>query len=113
LRAADIGFLHFVRSVSMFKPLSEIFNYWFMVVGFIGFYLYFGWTRSLFSILQFNWMGQLFSRVVMIFLSAASLGAAILYIVPDNYNSRTLYILFARSPLLLSRWKNSPLKSSS
>ena len=34
--------------VSMFKPLSEILNYWFMVVGFIGFYLYFGWTRSLF-----------------------------------------------------------------
>ena len=81
--------------VSMFKPLSEILNYWFMVVGFIGFYLYFGWTRSLFSILQFNWMGHLLSRVVMIFLSAAFLGAAILYMVPDTFNSRTLYILFA------------------
>jgi exopolysaccharide biosynthesis polyprenyl glycosylphosphotransferase len=46
-------------------------------------------------VLQFNWIRHLFSRVVMIFLSAAFLGAAILYIVPDNYNSRTLYILFA------------------
>jgi exopolysaccharide biosynthesis polyprenyl glycosylphosphotransferase len=81
--------------VAVYKPLSDIFSYWFMVVGFIGFYLYFAWTRSLFSVLQFNWIRHLFSRVVMIFLSAAFLGAAILYIVPDNYNSRTLYILFA------------------
>ncbi len=78
-----------------FKQLSDIFNYWFMVVGFIGFYLYFAWTRSLFSVLQLNWIRHLFSRVFMIFLSAALLGAAILYIVPDNYNSRTLYLLFA------------------
>ena len=81
--------------VAVIKPLSDIFNYWSMVVGFIGFYLYFAWTRSLFSVLQFNWLRHLFSRIVMIFLSAALLGAAILYIVPDNYNSRTLYILFA------------------
>jgi exopolysaccharide biosynthesis polyprenyl glycosylphosphotransferase len=40
-------------------------------------------------------MGHLLSRVVMIFLSAAFLGAAILYMVPDTFNSRTLYILFA------------------
>jgi exopolysaccharide biosynthesis polyprenyl glycosylphosphotransferase len=78
-----------------FQPLSDIFNYWFMVVGFIGFYLYFAWTRSLFSILQFNWIRHLFSRLLMIFLSAAFLGAAILYIVPDSYESRALYILFA------------------
>ena len=81
--------------VAQYKPLSDIFSYWFMVVGFIGFYLYFAWTRSLFSILQFNWIRHLFSRVIMIFLSAAFLGAAILYIVPDNFNSRMLYILFA------------------
>jgi FlaA1/EpsC-like NDP-sugar epimerase len=81
--------------VAIYKPLSDVTNYWFMVVGFLGFYLYFAWTRSLFSILQFNLIGHLFSRVVMIFLSAAFLGAAILYMVPDNYNSRTLYILFA------------------
>jgi len=81
--------------VSLFKPLSELFNYSFMVVGFVGFYLYFGWTRDLFSVLQFNWMRNLMGRVVMIFLSAAFLGAAILYLMPDTYHSRTLYILFA------------------
>jgi len=87
--------------VSLFKPLSELFNYSFMVVGFVGFYLYFGWTRDLFSVLQFNWMRNLMGRVVMIFLSAAFLGAAILYMVPDNYNSRTLYILFASLSFLI------------
>jgi exopolysaccharide biosynthesis polyprenyl glycosylphosphotransferase len=81
--------------VGHFKMLYEIFNYWFMVVGFLGFYLYFAWTRSLFSILQFNWITHLFNRVVMIFLSAALLGAAILYIVPDSHDSRTLYVVFA------------------
>lgn len=81
--------------VSLYRPLSEVFNYWFMVVGFIGFYLYFAWTRSLFSVLQFNWMGHLLSRVFMIFLSAGLVGAAILYVAPDNYNSRPLYLLFA------------------
>ena len=84
-----------------FKPLSDILNYWPMVVGFIGFYLYFAWTRSLFSVLQFNWLRHLFSRVLMIFLSAALLGAAILYIFPDSYNSRTLYILFASLSFVL------------
>ena len=83
------------------KELSDIFYYWFMVVGFIGFYLYFAWTRSLFSILQFNWMRYLFRRVLMIFLSAAFLGAAILYIVPDSHNSRTLYVVFAMFSFVL------------
>jgi exopolysaccharide biosynthesis polyprenyl glycosylphosphotransferase len=83
------------------QVLADIFNYWFMVVGFLGFYLYFAWTRSLFSILQFNWISHLFSRVFMIFLSAAFLGAAILYIVPDSYNSRTLYVVFASFSFVL------------
>lgn len=79
-----------------FKQLPSIFNYWFIVVGFIGFYLYFAWTRSLFSILQFNWIRNLLSRVVMIFISAGILGGAILYFgVPDHYNSRPLYLMFA------------------
>jgi exopolysaccharide biosynthesis polyprenyl glycosylphosphotransferase len=39
-------------------------------------------------------MNGLDKRVVMIFISAGILGAAILYIIPDNYNSRTLYFAF-------------------
>ncbi len=81
--------------VSPLRPLSALSDYWFMLVGFMGFYLYFAWTRHLFSILQFSWMKGLLSRVVMIFLSAGMLGAAILYVLPDAYNSRTLYIVFA------------------
>jgi len=81
--------------VQPFKPLSPLFSYWPMFIGFIGFYLYFAWTRDLFSVLQFNWMSHLFTRVVMIFVSAGMLGAAILYIIPDTHNSRTLYIVFA------------------
>jgi exopolysaccharide biosynthesis polyprenyl glycosylphosphotransferase len=81
--------------VFQFKPLSAALNYWLMVVGFIAFYLYFAWTRQLFSVLQFNWMGHLFWRIVIIFMSAGVLGASILYVIPDEYNSRTLYFVFA------------------
>jgi exopolysaccharide biosynthesis polyprenyl glycosylphosphotransferase len=81
--------------VAQFKPLSPALNYWFMVVGFMGFYLYFAWTRQLFSVLQFNWTTGLRGRVVMIFLSAGVLGASILYVIPDMFNSRTLYLVFA------------------
>jgi exopolysaccharide biosynthesis polyprenyl glycosylphosphotransferase len=80
--------------VSHYKPLSPLFNYWVMFVGFIGFYLYFAWTRSLFSVLQFSWFSHLVSRVTMIFVSAAILGASILYMIPDSYNSRSLYVIF-------------------
>ena len=83
------------KIASTFKVLSPIQYYLLMPIGFIGFYLYFAWTRQLFSILQFNWMKGLFQRVVMIFLSAGILGAAILYIIPDDFNSRTLYGIFA------------------
>jgi exopolysaccharide biosynthesis polyprenyl glycosylphosphotransferase len=78
-----------------FKPLSALLTYWPMFIGFIGFYLYFGWTRELFSVMQFNWMSHLFGRIIAIFSSAGVLGAAILYILPDTYNSRTLYLVFA------------------
>jgi exopolysaccharide biosynthesis polyprenyl glycosylphosphotransferase len=81
--------------VAQFKPLSAAFNYWLMLIGFIAFYLYFAWTRELFSVLQFNWMSRLFWRIVMIFLSAGVLGASILYVIPDSFNSRTLYLFFA------------------
>jgi len=66
-----------------------------MVGGFIVFYLYFGWMRSLFSVLHFNWMRHLFSRVMTIFISASVLGAAILYLFPESRNSRYLYLSFA------------------
>ncbi|MBD3316387.1 MAG: exopolysaccharide biosynthesis polyprenyl glycosylphosphotransferase [Chitinivibrionales bacterium] len=81
--------------VAEFRFLSVLPTYWPMLVGFTAFYLYFAWTRHLFSILQFNWMHGLASRVVMIFISAGILGAAILYMVPDSYTSRTFYLVFA------------------
>jgi exopolysaccharide biosynthesis polyprenyl glycosylphosphotransferase len=81
--------------VILYKPISWVFNYWLMLVGFIAFYLYFAWTRQLFSVLQFNWMDKLLSRIILIFGSAGVLGASILYILPDKYNSRTLYLFFA------------------
>lgn len=80
--------------VSSYKPLSNIEHYLLIPAGFIAFYIYFAWTRSLFSILQFTWMKGLDKRVVMIFLTAGILGAAILYAFPDNFYSRTLYFAF-------------------
>jgi exopolysaccharide biosynthesis polyprenyl glycosylphosphotransferase len=81
--------------VAQYKPLSFALNYWFMLIGFIGFYLYFAWTRQLFSVLQFNWMDHLFRRLIFIFMSAGVLGASILYVLPDKFNSRSLYFVFA------------------
>jgi exopolysaccharide biosynthesis polyprenyl glycosylphosphotransferase len=81
--------------VSLFFNLAPLYNYWVMLVGFLGFYLYFAWTRSLFSILQFSWLKNLNKKITMIFLSAGILGAAILYVIPDKYNSRSLYLAFA------------------
>lgn len=81
--------------VQHINPLSPIQHYWLMLVGFMAFYLYFAWTRQLFSILQFSWMRGLYKRVIMIFLSAGVLGAAILYVLPDDFNSRSLYFVFA------------------
>jgi exopolysaccharide biosynthesis polyprenyl glycosylphosphotransferase len=90
---AAFALSHFI--VAQYKPLSVAFNYWFMLIGFIGFYLYFAWTRQLFSVLQFNWMIHLLRRLILIFMSAGLLGASILYMLPDQYNSRSLYIVFA------------------
>lgn len=76
------------------RELLPFINYWIMVLGFTFFYLYFAWTRSLFSVLQFSWMHDLTFRVVKIFIYAGILGAAVLYLVPENRNSRYLYITF-------------------
>jgi len=73
---------------------SSITNYLGVYLGFLAFYLYFGWTRSLFSVLRFNWMDRLIRRTVTIFASATILGAAILYMLPDAFESRRLYLLF-------------------
>jgi exopolysaccharide biosynthesis polyprenyl glycosylphosphotransferase len=83
------------RIITPVKILLPLLDYWVMVVGFTGFYLYFAWTRELFSLLHFNWMRNLVSRIVMIFLSAGVLGAAILYLLPDSQSSRYLYGTFA------------------
>ena len=86
--------------VAQYKSLAELLNYWFMFIGFLGFYLYFAWTRQLFSALQFNSMDHLFGRIFAIFMSAGVLGASILYLMPDRYNSRTLYLVFAAAAFL-------------
>lgn len=80
--------------LAIYKSLNPIYEYWLMLAGFMGFYLYFAWTRSLFSILHFNWMTGLIRRVIMIFISAGFLGAAILYLLPDSLSSRYLYLTF-------------------
>lgn len=74
--------------------LGELLDYWAMFLGFLFFYLYFAWTRSLFSLLQFNMISGLWRRTAAIFFSAAVLGAAILYLLPDLHNSRRLYLVF-------------------
>ncbi|MFP4165211.1 MAG: sugar transferase [Chitinispirillaceae bacterium] len=83
------------------RELLPFINYWIMALGFTFFYLYFAWTRSLFSILQFSWMHDLFYRIVKIFIYAGILGAAVLYLVPENRNSRYLYISFALASFVL------------
>jgi FlaA1/EpsC-like NDP-sugar epimerase len=75
-------------------PLEPVADYWFMFLGFLVFYVYFAWTRSLFSVLQFTQMPGLARRVAGIFLWAAVLGAAILYLVPGQLHSRRLYLVF-------------------
>jgi len=91
-----LGFAFFCAFtlVSSFSNIKQITDYWLMFVGFLGFYLYFAWTRSLFSILQFNWRVNLFNRIMAIFISAGILGASILYVLPEAYDSRRLYITF-------------------
>jgi len=80
-----------VRRVVPIQPLSY---YWLMYAGFLFFYLYFAWSNSLFSVLHFGWMEGLFRRTIMIFVSAGVLGAAILYLMPDSYHGRRLYLAF-------------------
>lgn len=79
---------------SQFKPLNTIWTYWYALTGFAAFYLYFAWTRHVFSILLFTWHHHLVRRLTTIFFSAGVVGAAILYIIPDIDNSRTLYVVF-------------------
>jgi exopolysaccharide biosynthesis polyprenyl glycosylphosphotransferase len=86
-----VSYLFVSQQVSL-RPLTD---YWIMFVGFLGFYMYFAWTRSLFSILHFSWMTSLVSRIVVIFVSAGILGAAILYAVPGTHSSRRLYFTFS------------------
>ncbi|MBD3344303.1 MAG: exopolysaccharide biosynthesis polyprenyl glycosylphosphotransferase [Chitinivibrionales bacterium] len=87
--------------VIQFRPLFPIFHYWLMFIALLGFYLYFAWTRSLFSILHFSWMRNLVPRIFMIFASVGILGAAILYIMPDPFDSRVLYVAFVMISFLL------------
>ncbi len=82
---------YYVSDVKEISPASE---YRMMLAGYIAFYLYFSWNRHLFSILQFNWMKGLYKRILAVFISAGILGASILYLLPDSYNSRTLYLFF-------------------
>ncbi|KMQ52085.1 Undecaprenyl-phosphate galactosephosphotransferase [Chitinispirillum alkaliphilum] len=89
------SFLISYSYVGLNRSLSPLSSYWLMVFGFTFFYLYFAWTRSLFSVLQFNWMHNLFPKTVMIFISCGFLGASILYLIPESRNSRYLYVTFS------------------
>ena len=82
--------------VNSYKPegLANPRLYWPLPIAFAAFYLYFAWSRDLFSILHFNWMRGLLRRLITIIISAGIVGAAILYILPDYTNLRTLYIVF-------------------
>jgi lipopolysaccharide/colanic/teichoic acid biosynthesis glycosyltransferase len=80
--------------VSKHASLKPALDYWFMFVGFLIFYVYFAWTRQLFSLLQFAVMTDLAWRTILIFISAGVIGAAILYVVPDFHDSRRLHLTF-------------------
>ncbi len=82
------------RLVSARVPLEPLLNYWAMFLGFMVFYVYFAWTRSLFSVLQFNMMANVVRKTLVIFGSATVIGAALLYLIPDLHNSRRLYLAF-------------------
>ncbi len=82
------------RLVGARMALEDVTEYWAMFLGFLVFYVYFAWTRSLFSVRKFNMMRRLVSRTLAIFFTAAVLGAAILYLLPDLHNSRGLYLAF-------------------
>jgi exopolysaccharide biosynthesis polyprenyl glycosylphosphotransferase len=92
LITAAYGVAHVV--VDRIVPIQPLSYYWLMYAGFTFFYLYFAWSNSLFSVLHFGWMQGLPRRIVMIFLSAGVLGAAILYLMPDSYHGRRLYLAF-------------------
>ena len=80
--------------VSLMVPMEEIRHYWLMWVGFLFFYLYFAWNNALFSVLLFSWMENLPARIVTLFASVGVLGAAVLYLMPDEYHGRRLYLVF-------------------
>ncbi|MBD3242971.1 MAG: hypothetical protein GF331_20430 [Chitinivibrionales bacterium] len=82
------------RVVGLRVALEDVIEYWAMFLGFLVFYVYFAWTRSLFSVQRFNTMRRLGQRTLAIFFSAAVLGAAILYLLPDVHTSRQLYLAF-------------------
>jgi len=74
-------------------PLAFI-DQWIMPAGFGFFYLYFAWTRSLFSIMHFNWMNGLAVNVVKVFVYASALCAALLYAMHLNTVSPRQYLIF-------------------
>ena len=88
---------YYLSTGIVFKSYRIIlFNQYVIILfAFLGFYLYFAWTRALFSILLYNWLKGVGKRVVMIFFSAAILGAAILFVIPDVYSvNKKLYFIF-------------------
>jgi exopolysaccharide biosynthesis polyprenyl glycosylphosphotransferase len=56
-------------------------------------------------------MTGLFKRIGMIFLSAGMLGASLLYLVPDSFNSRNLYVVFALISFILITTEKLLVKS--
>ncbi len=63
---------------------AVLFENWPMLVGTLVFYLYYAWTRSLFSIMHFNWLENAFKKLVYIFVYVVVLGAALLFLLPQT-----------------------------
>lgn len=82
------------RMVGQSTPLLAPASYWLMFLAFLVFYVYFGWTRQLFSVLQYPMMSDLVWRTVIIFATAGVIGAALLYMIPEQVHSRRLYLSF-------------------
>ncbi len=96
-----VSFVVAYQMASQWDPLNPIESYWVMYVGPLFFYLYVGWTNSLYSVLHFGWMQGLTDRIVVIFALAGVLGASILYLMPDDFCGRRLYLAFGWLSFLL------------
>ncbi len=79
---------------SEYKAFTGVTDYLLLPAGVLCIYLYFGWTRGIFDILDLTWMKGVIRRITVIFFLTAVLGAALLYITHSQDYSRVLYMIF-------------------